>query len=173
MSFQAASKDLARDKQFTSMTLIGGYDCDPNNPRKGIDLRVKGGAIVEKSLCVLGNLNVAGMLSSAMSGNILTEKIQESELMEGIQVCGNLVMVDESVLLGNVCVPPGGSIKTPKIEEKVLGQGINISGNIITTNNISASLSVFSNNMQAINGGLSIGMLYRTGGDPDYICIVH
>jgi hypothetical protein len=124
MSFQAASKDLSRDKQFTSMTLIGGYDCDVSNPRKGVDLRVKGGAIIEKSLCVLGNLNVAGMLSSEVSGNVLTDKIQEAELMQGIQVCGNLIMVEESLLIGNVCIPDGGQIQTPKIVEKVVGEGV-------------------------------------------------
>ena len=180
MSFQSASKELGRDKQFTSMVLIGGYDCDPNNARKGVDLRVKGGAIIEKSLCVVGNLNVAGMLSSEMSGNLLTGKIQESELMEGIQVCGNLMMIDDSVLIGGVQVPSGSSIKTPKIEEEVVGSGIsicgedvNINGNLVITDNITVSLPIYANNASAILGGLSIGTMYRIGGDPDFVCVVH
>jgi len=159
MSFQAASKELSRDKQFTSMTLIGGYDCDPNNPRKGIDLRVKGGALIEKSFCVLGNINVAGILSGQINGNLLTDKIQETELMQGIQVCGNLLLDENSSLIGNICVPSGGSV--------------NIKGDLTTTNNVTMTLPIYTDNASALVGGLSIGMLYRTGGDPDLVCIVH
>jgi hypothetical protein len=299
MSFQAASRELGRDKQFTSMILIGGFDVDPNDPRKGVDLGGRRIIKKEKSVLVLGNLNVAGLLSSNFAGNLLTEKIQESELTQGVQICGNLVMIDDSTLIGNVCVPIGGSIKTPKLEEKVSGSGIsicsdltasgdirivndgdlyltptglviigntaesidlsqqvfsnvisvqaatgnplqlqtdpgfkvqvsagdgldllgrslcnvgnsdftgtvtlngeldmmctdisnvsqvyvdtirpknsnvNVSGNLVTTNNITASLQIFSNNASAILGGLGVGMLYRTGGDPDLVCIVH
>lgn len=36
-----------------------------------------------------------------------------------------------------------------------------------------ASLPVYANNAAAITGGLAIGTLYRTGGDPDVICVVH
>lgn len=34
-------------------------------------------------------------------------------------------------------------------------------------------LSVYANNAAAIAGGLAVGDLYRTGGDPDLVCIVH
>ena len=36
-----------------------------------------------------------------------------------------------------------------------------------------ASLSIYANNAAAITGGLVAGDLYRTGGDPDTVCIVH
>lgn len=300
MSFQAASRDLSRDKQFTSMTLIGGYDCSIDQPRKGVDLRVKGGSIIEKSLCVLGNINVAGMLTSEISGNVLTSKIQESSLTQGIQVCGNLVMTNDSFLEGNISVPSQGVLQTPKIQESSVGQGIciasdltnsgdirivndgdlyltpsgtviigntamsidtsqqvfanlislqaasstslqlstdtgfkvevsggdgldlmsrslcnvsnadftgtisingvldmmsanvsnvsqlqtntivptgntgvTIDGNLFATSAINTTLSVFANNTSAILGGLSVGTLYRTGGDPDLVAIVH
>ncbi len=35
------------------------------------------------------------------------------------------------------------------------------------------SLSVYANNAAAITGGLVAGNLYRTGADPDTVCIVH
>jgi hypothetical protein len=34
-------------------------------------------------------------------------------------------------------------------------------------------LSIYANNAAAITGGLSAGDFYRTGGDPDYVCVVH
>lgn len=34
-------------------------------------------------------------------------------------------------------------------------------------------LSVFANNAAAIAGGLAVGNLYRTGADPDVVCVVH
>ena len=34
------------------------------------------------------------------------------------------------------------------------------------------SLPVYANNAAAITGGLAIGDLYRTGADPDFICVV-
>jgi hypothetical protein len=35
------------------------------------------------------------------------------------------------------------------------------------------SLQVFANNAAAISGGLNVGDLYRTGADPDPVCVVH
>ena len=36
-----------------------------------------------------------------------------------------------------------------------------------------AGLSVYANNAAAVTGGLAVGDLYRTGGDPDTVCVVH
>jgi hypothetical protein len=36
-----------------------------------------------------------------------------------------------------------------------------------------AGLLVFANNAAAIAGGLVAGDFYRTGGDPDNVCVVH
>lgn len=35
------------------------------------------------------------------------------------------------------------------------------------------NLSSYANNAAAIGGGLVAGQLYRTGGDPDLVCVVH
>jgi hypothetical protein len=56
---------------------------------------------------------------------------------------------------------------------------INASGNvgIGTTSPTSklqvVGLSVFANNAAAVAGGLTAGAFYRTGGDPDLVCVVH
>jgi hypothetical protein len=34
-------------------------------------------------------------------------------------------------------------------------------------------LAVFANNAAAVAGGLTAGAFYRTGGDPDVVCVVH
>lgn len=36
-----------------------------------------------------------------------------------------------------------------------------------------SSLPAYANNAAAIAGGLSAGDFYRTGGDPDTVCVVH
>lgn len=41
------------------------------------------------------------------------------------------------------------------------------------SNTILTAVPVFANNAAAISGGLTAGMTYRTGGDPDLSCIVH
>ena len=35
------------------------------------------------------------------------------------------------------------------------------------------NLSVYANNAAALAGGLIVGDLYRTGADPDTVCVVH
>ncbi len=40
-------------------------------------------------------------------------------------------------------------------------------------NAVGASLAVYANNAAAITGGLAAGNLYRTGADPDVVCVVH
>jgi hypothetical protein len=37
----------------------------------------------------------------------------------------------------------------------------------------SGHLTAYANNAAAIAGGLTVGQFYRTGGDPDLICVVH
>ncbi|MFA5398661.1 MAG: hypothetical protein WC346_21785 [Methanogenium sp.] len=61
------------------------------------------------------------------------------------------------------------SLKTIKA-----GNNITIINNVndITINCLTG-LQVFSNNASAVSGGLSSGSIYRTGADPDLICIVH
>lgn len=35
------------------------------------------------------------------------------------------------------------------------------------------ALPVYANNAAAVAGGLTVGQLFRTGADPDLVCVVH
>lgn len=55
-----------------------------------------------------------------------------------------------------------------------VGDDANIGGNLDVTGTASISaLPVHANNAAAVAGGLAAGDLYRTGGDPDLVCVVH
>lgn len=48
------------------------------------------------------------------------------------------------------------------------------SGSIVVPVNVNfGGLQVFANNAAAVAGGLAVGDLYRTNGDPDLVCVVH
>ena len=52
--------------------------------------------------------------------------------------------------------------------------GAYIDSSIVVNENVSfPGLSAYANNAAAIAGGLVVGDLYRTGGDPDVVCVVH
>lgn len=50
---------------------------------------------------------------------------------------------------------------------RTAGVGFTSTGMLLT------SVPVYADNAAAITGGLVIGALYRTGADPDHLCIVH
>lgn len=54
----------------------------------------------------------------------------------------------------------------------VLRLYFNTLNNVVNASN-SVTLSVYANNAAAIAGGLKIGAFYRTGSNPDYVCVVH
>lgn len=60
-----------------------------------------------------------------------------------------------------------GDVFTDNIKESTSGAGVAIPNLRI------AGLPVHADNAAAVSGGLSAGTLYRTGGDPDLICVVH
>jgi hypothetical protein len=53
------------------------------------------------------------------------------------------------------------------------GTAANASGKLTLANLKVTGLAVYANNAAAIAGGLSAGDLYRTGADPDPVCVVH
>lgn len=58
--------------------------------------------------------------------------------------------------------------KLSTFEDKALDRQIN---EIVQSAN--TPLQVFANNVAAIAGGLAPGKYYRTGADPDVVCVVH
>lgn len=47
------------------------------------------------------------------------------------------------------------------------------SGDVVIGDKLTLTLSTYANNAAAVAGGLTAGDLYRTGGDPDLVCVVH
>lgn len=55
----------------------------------------------------------------------------------------------------------------------VVAQGLVSNGDISVNGNARLVLPVYANNAAAIAGGLTAGLMYRNGADPDHVCIVH
>ena len=101
---QRASKDSHNDKTFSSMTLIGGREAKPGVPLRfqSPDLWVKGGSIIEKTLCVLGNICVDGLSLGNICGDVYTDKIIAKELQHPISFVGDLVIDPDFSLVGDI-----------------------------------------------------------------------
>ena len=76
-----------------------------------------------------------------------------------------LVSGDNNTLLGYATLP-----SDPNVSNEVTIGNDNVTQVRFSTPN---ALPVFPDNATALGGGLTPGMLYRTGGDPDIVCIVH
>jgi|JI10StandDraft_1071094.scaffolds.fasta_scaffold79593_4 hypothetical protein len=104
MSTPLASVTQNRSESLTSLVLIGGRECIPGKPRswQNPDLWVKGGAIIDKGLCVGGNIGTDGFLSgNLISDVILVSTIEERFLGEGIDVFGD-VRFHGNIIGGNI-----------------------------------------------------------------------
>lgn len=160
MSYQRASKDSHNDQTLTSLVLIAGRDCRPDLPLRaqGPDLWVRGGAIVEKTMCVLGNLSVDGMMSGNLCGDLFTDRIVAKELQDGITVIGDLFVDPDFVLQvdevkANCLTGVEGAPITFKSGLELSKQNLGNVGNISVCGTAS-----FDGNVN-INGGISTGPL--------------
>ena len=94
----SATKALNINNQYTTLWLIGGYDCNTNfNPltsasATNVDLRVLGGVEIYKRLCVNGNI----MSSSFLIGNVCAKKMFVDDLYDKT---GNGIMINSNVML--------------------------------------------------------------------------
>lgn len=125
MSFKGATAGFSIDERKTTLHLIGGRDCVPGAPMGTYtpDLWVRGGTAVEKSLCVLGNINTEGMLIGNVCSDIaMVETLSEKFMGEGVTVMGNLIFDSSSTLVaqsittnnitanGDVTINPSGDL---------------------------------------------------------------
>ena len=150
MSFQIGSKDLHVTQQFSTLILVGGNDVNANNSssiQKEADLRVAGGALVNKSLRVRDNVYVDGnayvnsMFADKMiSGeSLLIDNITDrSKLAGGIDVYANIKIDPEFCLSGNLC----GTVYSK--------------GNFIAKDTLTVNGNAFFDKTVAISGGLSV-----------------
>jgi hypothetical protein len=119
IKMSVATRELHITKQYTTLWLIGGYDCNPkynpfplaiNQPGNGIvkvssaipnvDLRVMGGAEIYKNLCVNGNIMTPStVIAEKISSNIIHGN---SITVTGNVTCDNLIT--GNVILINDCI---------------------------------------------------------------------
>ena len=62
---------------------------------------------------------------------------------------------------------------TPLIYGDFSTNSLTVNGDSTVTGKLKVTLSVYANNAAAVAGGLAVGTFYRTGGDPDLVCVVH
>lgn len=103
----SATKALNINNQYTTLWLIGGYDCNPEfNPftsasATNVDLRVLGGVEIYKRMCVTGNI----MTPSLFIGNVCAPQIYTDDLFDktgnGITINANIMFDPSSVLFVN------------------------------------------------------------------------
>ena len=127
MSFRSASKDLGRSYTFTNLELNGGYDCNKDFPWKAVDLLVQGGAYINKSMCIGGNICVGDLLMGDVCGNLFTQKIMEKEPMQGIDLCGNVS------LLGDIVPSADNMFQLGTIDNKwanIIAQDVTVCGTL-------------------------------------------
>jgi hypothetical protein len=130
-----SSKAKNINKQFSTLWLTAGYDpddCNPNNLH--IDLRVKGGALIKRNLCVLGNVTAKGALIGDLCGNVVTDVVQSKTAGGTITVEGNVAINPEFELtVSNACIT---TLQVNKIVEKNFNTGVCIEDVLIKDGDI-------------------------------------
>jgi len=76
---------------------------------------------------------------------------------------------------GDITLTGGNFIVTGPAPSTITGDGgMSVIGGPLQTQNLRVmELPVYANNAAAVAGGLTPGDFYRTGTDPDYVCVVH
>ena len=126
--FGSASKDRNIPGAMTSLCLIGGVDCLPGLTP---DLKVLGGAIIKKTLCVRGNTELKNVLmdgDAIICGNLL---VKENLSVYEKTVTGELGVLENTIMFGNLEVLG----KTTLNELCVTGNSL-VSGDITFTGNV-------------------------------------
>jgi len=135
--FGSASNDRHVPGAMTSLCLIGGVNCAPGLTP---DLKVLGGAIIKKTLCVRGNTELKDTLidgEATICGNALVKEslmVYEQTITNGLGVMqdavisGNLEVVGKTVL-GEVCIT-GNSLVSGDITFTGNVYGIDVSGGV-------------------------------------------
>ena len=101
MSFAPASLDREINNEFTTLKLNGGRNVDATSKtRLHVDLYVKGGALIKKDICVLGNIASGNISTSTLTaGMIVTDELSSST--GTITVSSNVVLSGPTELTSN------------------------------------------------------------------------
>ena len=137
-----ATRELHITKQYTTLWLIGGYDCNPKyNPFPlaipptgngiikvstaipNVDLRVMGGGEIYKNLCVNGNImtpstvNAGNLVSNNIRGNTVnvTGNIRCNNL-----IAGNLILINDYIKQNSTKVIFGNTLNIIPANSKTI-----------------------------------------------------
>ena len=141
-----SSRALYNNQQFTTLWLIGGYDCNMNyNPVKSagatnVDLRVMGGAEIYKTLCVRGNI-VGNLCAKKIQVDLITDKSHKGILVKSnidmnCLVVGNVKVLEVEIITNKpmtndiLIIPQGNVILAPQSNKAYVISNMYISGNI-------------------------------------------
>ena len=145
-----SSRALYNNQQFTTLWLIGGYDCNMNyNPVKSaaatnVDLRVMGGAEIYKTLCVRGNI-VGNLCAKKIQVDLITDKSHKgifvkSNIDMNCLVVGNVKVLEVEIITNKpmandiLMIPQGNVILAPQSNKAYVISNMYISGNINMSN---------------------------------------
>jgi hypothetical protein len=145
-----SSKSLYNNQQFTTLWLIGGYDCNMHyNPVKSaaatnVDLRVMGGAEIYKTLCVRGNI-IGNVCAKKIQVDLITDKKGhgidvKSNIDMNCFVVGNVKVLEVEIITNKpmsddiLMIPHGNVILAPQSEKTYIISNMYVSGNINMTN---------------------------------------
>lgn len=112
--------------------------------------------------------------ASNSGGNLYPVEVKYTVLRE-VADLRKVIITQASVTGGSlpassVTVIPSGTLSSTNVQSSLDELGTEKLGFI---GNSLSSLPIYVNNAAAVGGGLVVGSLYRTGGDPDLVCIVH
>lgn len=143
-----------------------GLLLNPNGGRIGA-----GTSAPQSELEVAGGLNLTGGTkpSAGNSLNLGFDAVNNVGYVQAVTYAVSnrpLVLGGGKVLLA--AISPGGDISTGTANVR-----ITIDGGTGLIKIALGSVAVYANNAAAVAAGLTAGMLYRTGADPDPVCIVH
>ena len=119
----------------------------------------------------MGWISTVTVLDGDSDGDIPTTKTVKTAVdgKEPTLTKGNLVGTSNQIVVSgsgtNALIGSGVILSTP--------QDIHSGASPTFASLVLSTIPVYLSNALAITGGLSAGMLYRTGLDPDTLCIVH
>jgi len=146
----------------TAVNLYGANVAQPFDVQAGSILRVRFGTQYLATLTIEGTCEFRNSTATSAivvnSGGSLTNSASFFSSASSVTVNSGGSYTESGFRSGSLTVNSGGTYA--------------VSGTM-GAQNIIAGLSVYANNAAAIAGGLIVGQFYRTGSDPDTVCVVH